>query len=181
MTFDDDGYEAERPAREAGHGLRPYRRILIALTLGIAAIMATAAMADWRGHGARHGGFGHDADPEAMREHVSFALEWGLRKLEATPEQQTKIQAIADDTLTKMLALRDERHADHAALRELVLADELDREAIDALRAEHIALADRASRELVAAATDAFEVLTPEQRRQLVDHLEQRRHRRWLR
>ena len=57
------------------------------------------------------------------------------------------------------------------ALRDLVTADEIDREAFEAMRVKHIEMADAASRTILAALTEALEVLTPEQRADLAEQL----------
>ena len=56
--------------------------------------------------------------------------------------------------------------------RELLTQPTVDRAAIEALRAEQMALADAASKRFAQALGDAAEVLTPEQRRKLDDALE---------
>jgi protein CpxP len=62
----------------------------------------------------------------------------------------------------------------------LLGAATIDREAAEKLRAERIAAADEASRKLTTALLDAAEVLTAEQRAELLEHFEDRGwHRRW--
>ena len=57
----------------------------------------------------------------------------------------------------------------------LLTQPSVDRAAIEAFRAEQIALADAASKRIAQALADAAEVLTPEQRRKIDDHLAARR------
>jgi Spy/CpxP family protein refolding chaperone len=61
---------------------------------------------------------------------------------------------------------------------ELLGAATIDRAAAETLRAERIARVDEASRKLTAAILDVAEVLTPEQRAEIVDHFRDRG-RRW--
>ena len=61
---------------------------------------------------------------------------------------------------------------------ELLAEPTVDRAAIEALRAEQVARADAASKRLARALGDAAEVLTPEQRKQLAERIEEMRERR---
>ncbi|TJX07212.1 MAG: periplasmic heavy metal sensor, partial [Mesorhizobium sp.] len=81
-----------------------------------------------------------------------------------------------DDVRPIMRGFRDTR--DDVA--KLLGAATIDREAAEKLRAERIAAVDEASRKLTSALLDAAEVLTAEQRAELVEHFEDRGwHRRW--
>jgi periplasmic protein CpxP/Spy len=62
--------------------------------------------------------------------------------------------------------------------RTLLTQPGIDRAAIEAFRAEQLALADAASKRLTQALGDAAEVLTPEQRRRLDERLAELRERR---
>ena len=61
------------------------------------------------------------------------------------------------------------RHSIEALTQETV-----DREALETLRQNKLATADRASQRLLTALADAAEVLTPAQRQELVEELESR-------
>jgi Spy/CpxP family protein refolding chaperone len=103
-----------------------------------------------------------------------------LEEVDATPEQEDKLEAIMDklhdDVRPIMRGFRDTR--DDVA--KLLGAATIDREAAEKLRAERIAAADEASRKLTTALLDAAEVLTAEQRAELLEHFEDRGwHRRW--
>ncbi|RWB97281.1 MAG: periplasmic heavy metal sensor [Mesorhizobium sp.] len=103
-----------------------------------------------------------------------------LEEVDATPEQEDKLEAIMDklhdDVRPIMRGFRDTR--DDVA--KLLGAATIDREAAEKLRAERIAAVDEASRNLTTALLDAAEVLTAEQRAELVEHFEDRGwHRRW--
>lgn len=160
----------------------PNRRRLVWPVAGILLVMAFAAAASaWGGPGGMrgHGPFGrHDGppDPEVMRERVAFGLEWGLRKLDATPEQEEQIQAIAADALERMVALHEGHAESKETLRALVTAEQVDRTALEAWRAQQIASFDEASKQLADSAASALDVLTPEQRAELVERMARHRH-----
>ncbi|HEV2901479.1 MAG TPA: Spy/CpxP family protein refolding chaperone [Pseudaminobacter sp.] len=123
-----------------------------------------------------------------FRHHMGFGgpgfgghhFERMLEEIDATPEQEEKLEAIMDklhdDVRPIMRGFRDTR--DDVA--KLLGAATIDREAAEKLRAERIAAADEASRKLTTALLDAAEVLTAEQRAELLEHFEDRGwHRRW--
>ena len=92
-------------------------------------------------------------------------------ELDATPEQQQKLQAIAKSAITDLVPLRDKVRATHQKVRELLTASTVDRAAIEKLRAEQVATMDGLSKRLAQAVGDAADVLNPEQRRKLGDML----------
>jgi protein CpxP len=107
-------------------------------------------------------------------------LERMLEEIDATPEQEDKLEAIMDklhdDVRPIMRGFRDTR--DDVA--KLLGAATIDREAAEKLRAERVTAVDEASRKLTTALLDAAEVLTAEQRAELAEHFEDRGwHRRW--
>lgn len=165
------------------------RRIVIgglaaAAVAGIGLVAATGGEFG-RGPGHGWGGPGWGKGGPAM--HASMGRGFGERGLErmldgidATPEQAEKIRAIVDaarDDLTPAIdGMRDTREK----VAEMLGASTIDRAAAEALRAERVAAIDQASRRLTTAILDAADVLTPEQRAELVDHFKERgRHHRW--
>jgi Spy/CpxP family protein refolding chaperone len=144
---------------------------------GLAALAAVAPRASayraLTGHG--FGGHGRHVfgaqmlkDPAAAKQHAGMAVEWALRGVDATEEQKQQARRITD-RLVDQLGPVVETHREHreAMARELA-KPEIDREALERLRKEEIALADQASRLAVASIADLGEVLTPEQRAELI-------------
>jgi Spy/CpxP family protein refolding chaperone len=147
--------------------------IVAALTL-LAAVAprASAYRAFVGGHGfghSRHGfGAGVMKDPAAAKEHAGMAVEWVLRGVDATEEQKQQARRITDRLIDELSpSIEKHRGFREAMARELV-KPEIDREALEKLRQEELALADAASKRLVAAIADLGDVLTPEQRAELV-------------
>ena len=112
-----------------------------------------------------HGG--GPVDPEAAREHVKMGVKWVMGYVDATPEQQQKVEAIAQDCLADLLPLREQHQANRKALHEALSGANVDREALERARRSEIQLADKASARLAQAVADAADALTPEQRAQL--------------
>lgn len=123
------------------------------------------------------GGMSHHMMEIGMKHGGNFAgrgLGRALDAVDATAEQEDRIWAIIDDARAELRpAMREFRDA-RTALIELVAAPAIDRAAAETLRAERIAAIDEASKKLTAAALDAAEVLTPEQRAKLVEQINER-------
>ena len=172
--------ETNQGTEAGGTPLWRRRRFWLAgggILTGLAALAAVAPRASayraLAGHGFgghRRHGFGAQIlkDPAAAKQHAGMAMEWVLRGVDATDEQKQQARRITD-RLIDQLAPVAEKHREHreAMARELAKA-EIDREALERLRREEIALADQASTLAVASIADLGEVLTPEQRADLI-------------
>src|SRR5215469_15015909 len=90
-------------------------------------------------------------------------------ELDATPDQQMKIASIAKAAVGDLLPLREKTQAARRQAIALLTAPTIDRSAIEKLRADQIAMADMASKRIVQAASDASEMLSPDQRRKIAD------------
>jgi len=107
-------------------------------------------------------------DPQAAKQHVGMAVEFALRGVDASEDQKHKARQITD-RLIDQLAPEIQKHRDfHQALARELAKPEIDRAALERLRQQEIALADAASKQAVTAIADLGEVLTPEQRSELV-------------
>jgi Spy/CpxP family protein refolding chaperone len=107
-------------------------------------------------------------DPEAAKRHAGMALEWVLRGVSATEEQKQQARRITDRLIDEISPSVEKHRSFREAMARELSKPEIDREALERLRQEEIALADGASKKLVAAIADLGEVLTPEQRAELV-------------
>jgi periplasmic protein CpxP/Spy len=148
------------------------RRWLVAVFIGAAAIFGFAAgkvhSAPWW-HWAGHHRF---FDAEEVSFFVQHRIDRVLAAVDATPEQREKIHAIAKGAIDDVLAMRRDPAARREKVLALMKADTVDRQALEALRAEQIATADAATKRILQAVEDAAEVLRPEQRRQLAERWE---------
>ena len=144
---------------------------------GLAALAAVAPRASayraLAGHGffgrGRHG-FGAQVlkDPVAAKEHAGMAVEWVLRGVDATEEQKQQARRITDRLIDELSPSIEKHRGFREAMARELAKPEIDREALERLRQEELALADAASKRLVAAIADLGDVLTPEQRAELV-------------
>ena len=158
--FDDDA------------GERPRSRLLPGFLLGFGAavLLAVTTGAAWLSH--EHG-------PGGLRGRHDWRLgaEWVLRYVDATGEQEQRILAILDAAAPELEAMRERHDARYAAWGAALASDVVDRDVLEGLRASEIERADAASQRLVATLADLADVLTPEQRAELLGTLE-RWHRR---
>ena len=153
--------------------MNKFRRITLAgMFAGLGALVAGKAFA----HG-RHGGHWSGGDRiEKMVKHLAVEID-------ATPEQQQKLTAIARQAAKDLEPLRGQAMETRKQAMELLSAPSVDRAALEKLRASKLQHAEAASRRVTQALGDAAEVLTPEQRKKLAEHVASRmgrgHHRRW--
>jgi Spy/CpxP family protein refolding chaperone len=167
----------EREERAQEGGARGARRLgLVVALAGLAALALAAALAatgpaeafgghGWRGFRHGHHGPGGLHDPERIGEHAALFL----RMVDASDEQQASVQAIVTQAARDLEGVAERHHQNRAALVAAIGGPSVDRAALESLRSNELALADEASRRLASALADAAEVLSPEQRAELVE------------
>jgi periplasmic protein CpxP/Spy len=114
-------------------------------------------------------------DPARAADRIDRMIRHLAIEIDATTEQQEKLRAIAKAAVSDLAPMREKAQSARERARSLLTQPNVDRAAIEAFRAEQIALADEASRRFARALGDVAEVLTPEQRRKIDDHVGQRR------
>ena len=151
------------------------RRFLAGLVTGglIGGLLAGAASA-WShadGPGGWHGrGWcrGHSGDPAAQGERLDFAADWLLKRVKASDAQRDQVKTILGQALQELGPLRDQHQQHREALAAALVQPSVDRATLDELRRAELQLAEQASQRIVTALADIAEVLTPEQRGELV-------------
>jgi Spy/CpxP family protein refolding chaperone len=108
---------------------------------------------------------------EQLVDRADRAVRHVAIELDATPEQQQKLEAIVKSAITDLAPMRDKIGTARQKVRELLTAPNVDRAAIEKLRAEQVATMDTLSKRIAQAVGDAAEVLTPDQRRKLGEML----------
>jgi len=166
----------ERPVRHRG------RAAAIILGVALAGGLVGAATTSFsQGFGGGFGppwhmtvrgpmGFG-PLTTEQLVDRADRAVRHVAIELDATADQQAKLEAIVKSAVTDLAPMRDKVRATHQRVRELLTATTVDRGAIEKLRAEQVATMDTLSKRIAQAVGDAAEVLTPDQRRKLGEML----------
>jgi Spy/CpxP family protein refolding chaperone len=145
--------------------------LAVALVAGLGGSMLSTAFGQsygWQRIQWRHGGmFGGPPTPAQIDEHIDRVTKHMAIELDATEEQRTKIANIAKAAVADLRPLREKAEGARSQAISLLTAPTIDRTAIERFRAEHIGLAETASKRIAQALADAAEVLTPEQRRKV--------------
>ncbi|MDD9991600.1 MAG: periplasmic heavy metal sensor [Rhodospirillales bacterium] len=118
-------------------------------------------------------------DGDKIERFVEWKIDGMLDEVDATDEQREQVRTITTAALADMEEFRDFKREGRQALVEALTQEAVDREALEALRQNKLAAADRASQRLLAALADAAEVLTPAQRAELAEEWSSREWRRW--
>lgn len=146
------------------------RKGLAYLLAGLVALLAGGALVY-----AHPGMGGHGRmDADEMAEHFQVHVRHMLAEVDATPEQQARINSILDAAAGDLKTLHQQHPGMFAGMHTLLTAPTIDRAKLEQLRAAHIAVLDAASQRCAAALADAVEVLTPEQRAKLGEKMKER-------
>jgi Spy/CpxP family protein refolding chaperone len=95
-----------------------------------------------------------------------------LSRVGASDAQRQQVKGIVAQAHADVASLRDQHLQNRQAFLERLTQPAVDRAGLEQLRQAELALADKASARLVKAVADVGDVLTPDQRTALVQHLE---------
>jgi len=141
--------------------LNPKRsRFRLAALIAIPMALVSVGLAWAHQHGGPHGGMFSAQGIEMHLDHVQAMLG----KVGASDAQKSQIDGILRGAFGEFRNTHDEHHSALAQLHELLLAPNVDRAKIEALRAGQVKSLDAASKRLISSIEDAVDVLTPEQR-----------------
>ena len=142
------------------------KRLGIVSMIGGLFAAGCASAQGWGHHG--RGDWGDN--PERAEKMVGRVLS----RVDATDEQKKKVAEIVRAAMGDMKSIRDKSRDGRRATADLLARPEVDRAALENLRAEQIRLAEAASRRMTQALADAAEVLTPEQRAKIGERMKSR-------
>lgn len=118
------------------------------------------------------GGCDKPRDPQnvpEMKEKLSKFVSVIMWKIDATRDQKDRMDKLLDGLAVDFFAFQEENNVIKRGLIDALGADPLDRAALDALQKKGLDLFDRYTKCLVQASSDIADILTLEQRRELVD------------
>jgi len=161
--------DGQPPTPRRRRAARGFLLATLVLTAALTGAAASRAFSQYSWHGPSF--MGPPFDPARAEDRADRAVRHLAIEVDASNEQQDKLRAIVKGLVRDLLPMREKALATRERGRTLLTQPSIDRAAIEALRAEQLALADGASRRLAQALGDAAEVLTPEQRRKLDERL----------
>lgn len=142
----------------------------VAAAAGGSARIASAAQAVMDHHGGQHGAM----DPAAADRHIGEMVDRVLP--DGTPEQKTRLAALVRSAHAEMAPFHAQLRQAHERAMQLLMQPRVDRAALESLRAAEMRQFDAASQRLVQLVADAADILTPEQRGRLFQHMQSRMH-----
>jgi Spy/CpxP family protein refolding chaperone len=111
-------------------------------------------------------------DPGVMKERADFMVEYTLSRIDASEEQRTRVKSVVQAAIEDLLQLREEHRNNRKEMINALIEPSVDRAELDRIRGAEMALMERGSKRVVTALADTADVLTPEQRAQLVEMAE---------
>ena len=170
----------QTPPPSTSGGDTPRRRFFwfTAAATAIAALAAgigTRAFAHSGYCGWHRGGFmGATSDPAAVDAHLDHALRHLYVEIDATDAQKQQLAPIVKGAAHDLLPIRAKVHDARRQAIELLSQPNIDRAALETLRADQLKLVEAASQRLTQALSDVADVLTPEQKQRLAEHINSR-------
>jgi Spy/CpxP family protein refolding chaperone len=139
---------------------------------GAIALFAVVGVVALTGFAGGCGHHGHPRDPAQVAKLVNARVDDLLDDVDATPDQRTKLHAVAD----RMLAEGQALHADHAQVHDVLLAEwkaeTPDKAKLHALVDARMDELRKLAHDAVDAGVEAHDVLTPAQREKLAKKAE---------
>jgi protein CpxP len=134
--------------------------VAVAVAAGAGAY-AFASNDDW---GGRH---------KLMRGFMEYKFDQMLSEAGASDDQKSRLKTIVTTTIDEVRPDREARKAMRDEIIKLIESPTIDRNAIEALRAKQMAQFEERSKAIAKAVADAAEILTPEQRKKLVEEMKE--------
>ena len=137
------------------------------LVAGVGALARSDAMSGW--HHSMMDGTHSAAEVSA---HVDHMLKHFYVEVDATDAQKAQIGPLVKQAVNDLMPLHSQLQSAHNQAMQALEQPTVDRVSLEAVRAEHLQLADEASKRIVQLLGDVGDILTPAQRKALAEHLE---------
>ena len=149
------------------------RQTVIAFVAGAAVVTGLGTVALGDAVGAWHRGMMMDGTHSAaeISDHIDHVLKHLYVEIDATDAQKAQIGPLVKQAFSDFVPLHAQLAAAHTHAMEALTQNSIDRTALEAARAEHLQLAEQASKRFTQLIADVGDVLTPVQRKALGDHL----------
>jgi Spy/CpxP family protein refolding chaperone len=148
------------------------RHTLIAFVAGAAIAGSVGAAVGDATSGWHHGMLMDGTHSAAeMSDHIDHVLKHLYVELDATDAQKAQIGPLVKQAVSDLQPMHAQLGVAHAHAMQALTQDPIDRASLETARAEHLQLADQASKRFTQLIADVGDVLTPAQRKVLSDHL----------
>ena len=138
-----------------------------ALVAGVGGLARSEAISGWH-HGMMNGA--HSA--AEVSAHVDRMLKHFYVEVDATDAQKAQIGPLVKQAVNDLMPMHSQLQSAHSHAMQALEQPSVDRASLEAARAEHLQLADEASKRIVQLFADVGDVLTPAQRQALAEHLQ---------
>ena len=138
-----------------------------ALVAGVGGLAQSEAVSGWH-HGMMDGAHG----AAEVSAHVDRMLKHFYVEVDATDAQKAQIGPLVKQAVNDLMPLHSQLQSAHSRAMQALEQPTIDRASLEAARAEHLQLADEASKRIVQLFGDVGDVLTPAQRQALAEHLQ---------
>jgi protein CpxP len=138
-----------------------------ALAAGVGGLARSEAMSGWH-----HGMMDGTHSPAEVSAHVDHMLKHFYVEVDATDAQKAQIGPLVKQAVNDLMPMHSQLQSAHSRALQALEQPTVDRASLEAARAEHLQLADEASKRIVQLLGDVGDVLTPAQRQSLAEHLE---------
>lgn len=164
----DDAADKQGKCPKGRRGRRRIKYVVGALVVALVAVLGFGAVAKYHYHAKWHeGGF------EAF---VDRRVDKMLDRIDASDEQRAKVKPILMAASGDMRDLYLEMRGSRESMVTALTGPDVDRQAIESLRAARMASMDRASERVLRALADVAEILTPAQRAEIAEKLDRHDH-----
>ena len=172
---DHNDHAAEESTDQPKRG-KGWRTVIAGVLLVGAGVAAGTAITAYAGGGWHHGGSrgaGHHGpfDAERARMRADHVVDYVAKTLSATEAQQREMHTVVGTFIDSIGDDVTEHRATRREMIALLSADSVDQAALQALRAQELSRADAVSERILDSLVELAEVLTPEQRAEVREHL----------
>jgi Spy/CpxP family protein refolding chaperone len=150
------------------------RRTLLAFAAGIVVTVGAGLSAGALAMGGWHHGSIMDGTHSAaeVNAHVDHVLKHFYVEVDATETQKAQIGPLVKQAVSDLLPLHAQIRAARAQAEMALTQTTVDRASLEAVRQQHLQLAEQASKRLSQLIGDVGDALTPAQRQALIAHLD---------
>ncbi|OIO72009.1 MAG: hypothetical protein CO186_01065 [Zetaproteobacteria bacterium CG_4_9_14_3_um_filter_49_83] len=156
-----------------GHRRCRFGRGIFFVVLIIGMVWAVGAALGHHHHSDWHD-FGHGWSQSGVTERLDRMTDRLIDEVDASDQQEDQIRAIARNYTPRLESLKAEHLNNRDAIARLLSQQQVDRQPMGQIRQNELATLDAASSELLQMIADISDVLSYEQRQQLVDGLSRR-------